>query len=192
MRGISGRTTPKLREMLAVVGASSLDALVDAIVPGNDQGLMTPLALPAAINEEEALAKIRAIAAKNQVYPKLHRAGLLRHAHAESDPAQRSRKSGLVHGVHAVSGGNFAGPAGSADQLSDDGVRPDRHGDRQLVAARRSDRRGRGDDACKTQREEQEQRVSGRGRLPSADDRGRAARAPSRWASRSRSASCRS
>ena len=46
--------------------ASSLDALVDAIVPSTIK-LMRRLRSPA-INEEEALAKIRGIAGKNEVY----------------------------------------------------------------------------------------------------------------------------
>ena len=54
-------------EMLKVIGQPSLDALVDAIVPGSIK-LQAPLALPAPTSEEEALAKIRAIAAKNQVF----------------------------------------------------------------------------------------------------------------------------
>lgn len=62
-----GPNDAEIAEMLAVVGASSLDGLVDAIVPATIR-LDAPLALPVAINEEEALAKIRAIATKNQVY----------------------------------------------------------------------------------------------------------------------------
>ena len=53
--------------MLRVVGHDSLDAMTDAIVPGNIKS-PAPLALPAPITEVEALAKIRAIADKNQVF----------------------------------------------------------------------------------------------------------------------------
>ncbi|MBA2411655.1 MAG: aminomethyl-transferring glycine dehydrogenase [Burkholderiaceae bacterium] len=62
-----GPNDAEIAEMLAAIGASSLDALVDSIVPSTIK-LTTPLALPRAINEEEALAKIRAIGAQNQVY----------------------------------------------------------------------------------------------------------------------------
>ena len=62
-----GPNDAEIAEMLAVVGASSLDTFVDAIVPLTIK-LNTPLALPTAINEEEALAKIRAIAEKNKVF----------------------------------------------------------------------------------------------------------------------------
>ncbi len=53
--------------MLDVVGHASLDALTDAIVPS---GIKSPaaLALPSSLTEVEALAKIRTIADKNQVF----------------------------------------------------------------------------------------------------------------------------
>ena len=78
--------------------------------------------------------------------PQLHRPGLLRHPHAERHPAQHPREPGLVHRLHAVPGRDLAGPHGGADQLPDHVRRPHRHGDRQRLAARRSHRRGRGDD----------------------------------------------
>jgi glycine dehydrogenase len=62
-----GPNDAEIREMLAVVGSASLDALVDAIVPSSIK-LTAPLALPGAVTEEEALAKIGAIAAKNKVF----------------------------------------------------------------------------------------------------------------------------
>jgi len=62
-----GPNDAEIAEMLALIGSASLDALVDSIVPGTIK-LMCPLALPAAISEEEALAKIREIALKNQVF----------------------------------------------------------------------------------------------------------------------------
>ncbi len=62
-----GPNDAEIAEMLKVVGASSLDALVDAIVPDSIK-LAAPLALPEAMTEEEALARIRAIARRNQVF----------------------------------------------------------------------------------------------------------------------------
>jgi len=61
-----GPNDAEIAEMLAVVGANSLDGLVDAIVPASIK-LTAPLALPGPVTEEEALAKIRAIAAQNKV-----------------------------------------------------------------------------------------------------------------------------
>ncbi|MDL1860480.1 aminomethyl-transferring glycine dehydrogenase [Betaproteobacteria bacterium PRO7] len=62
-----GPDEAEIADMLTVVGQPSLEALVDAIVPASIK-LGAPLALPAPMSEEEALAKIRAIAAKNQVF----------------------------------------------------------------------------------------------------------------------------
>jgi glycine dehydrogenase len=53
--------------MLEVVGHASLDALVDAAVPPAIR-LERPLALPEPADEPEALAKLRAIAAQNEVF----------------------------------------------------------------------------------------------------------------------------
>ena len=54
-------------EMLAVVGAHSLADLLAKVVPPNIVG-SKPLALPAALSEVEALAELRDIANKNQVF----------------------------------------------------------------------------------------------------------------------------
>ena len=62
-----GPNDAEIAHMLRVVGHDSLDAMTDAIVPGSIKSAQ-PLALPAPINEEEALAKIRAVAARNQVF----------------------------------------------------------------------------------------------------------------------------
>ncbi|MBU6417381.1 MAG: aminomethyl-transferring glycine dehydrogenase [Xanthomonadaceae bacterium] len=57
----------EIAHMLKAVGYDSLDALVDAIVPSAIRQ-KSPLALPPAVTETEALAKIRAIADKNEVF----------------------------------------------------------------------------------------------------------------------------
>ena len=61
-----GPNDAEIDEMLRAIGASSLDAMVDAIVPESIK-LKAPLALPAAINEEEAWARIGAIGSGNRV-----------------------------------------------------------------------------------------------------------------------------
>ncbi|MFI5350198.1 MAG: aminomethyl-transferring glycine dehydrogenase [Elusimicrobiota bacterium] len=53
--------------MLAALGKSSLDALIDGAVPSAIR-MKKPLALPAAASEASALAELKAIAAKNQVW----------------------------------------------------------------------------------------------------------------------------
>ncbi|MBT2142555.1 MULTISPECIES: aminomethyl-transferring glycine dehydrogenase [unclassified Rhodanobacter] len=62
-----GPDDAEIAQMLRVIGHDSLESMTDAIVPGSIKSA-APLALPEAITEEEALAKIRAIADKNQVF----------------------------------------------------------------------------------------------------------------------------
>jgi glycine dehydrogenase len=62
-----GPDDAEIAHMLKAVGYDSLDALVDAIVPATIRQ-KNPLALPPAVTETEALAKIRAIADKNEVF----------------------------------------------------------------------------------------------------------------------------
>ena len=62
-----GPDDAEIAHMLKAVGYDSLDALVDAIVPATIRQ-KNPLALPPAVTETEALAKIRAIAGKNEVF----------------------------------------------------------------------------------------------------------------------------
>ncbi len=57
----------EIAHMLEAVDHDSLDALVDAIVPAAIRQ-KNPLALPPAVTETEALAKMRAIADKNEVF----------------------------------------------------------------------------------------------------------------------------
>src|SRR3546814_20507957 len=56
-----------IAQMLRVVGHDSLDAMTDAIVPGSIRS-KDALALPDSMTEVDALAKIRAIADRNQVF----------------------------------------------------------------------------------------------------------------------------
>jgi glycine dehydrogenase len=62
-----GPNDAEIARMLQVVGHASLEALTDAIVPASIKSA-APLALPAAISEVEAIAKIRTIAERNQVF----------------------------------------------------------------------------------------------------------------------------
>jgi glycine dehydrogenase len=57
----------EIAAMLAAIGQPSLEAMVDAIVPASIR-LRQPLALPPAVSEHEALARLRSIAAKNRVF----------------------------------------------------------------------------------------------------------------------------
>ncbi|MEO5811522.1 MAG: aminomethyl-transferring glycine dehydrogenase [Rhodanobacter sp.] len=62
-----GPNDAEIQQMLAVLGQDSLESLTDAIVPGAIKSA-APLALPQAITEVDALARIRHIADKNQVF----------------------------------------------------------------------------------------------------------------------------
>ena len=62
-----GPNDAEIARMLRVVGHDSLDAMTDAIVPASIKS-DGPLALPEAMSEVEALAKIRALASKNRVF----------------------------------------------------------------------------------------------------------------------------
>ncbi|MDE1893422.1 MAG: aminomethyl-transferring glycine dehydrogenase [Pseudomonadota bacterium] len=62
-----GPNDAEIAQMLRVIGHDSLDGMTDAIVPGKIKS-PAPLALPQAITEVEALARIRAIADKNRIF----------------------------------------------------------------------------------------------------------------------------
>jgi glycine cleavage system P protein (glycine dehydrogenase) len=62
-----GPSESEQHAMLAALGYDSLDAFMDAVVP-SDIRLRRPLALPAAKSEADALAELRALADKNQVF----------------------------------------------------------------------------------------------------------------------------
>ena len=59
-----GPNDAEVAQMLRVVGHDSLETFTDAIVPGSIRSPQ-PLALPRAISEVEAIAKIRLIADRN-------------------------------------------------------------------------------------------------------------------------------
>jgi glycine dehydrogenase len=62
-----GPTDADIREMLATLGLTSLDELIDATVP-DDIRLRKPLALHAHRGEQEVLKELRGIAERNQVF----------------------------------------------------------------------------------------------------------------------------
>ncbi|MGB7249072.1 MAG: glycine dehydrogenase (aminomethyl-transferring), partial [Phormidesmis sp.] len=62
-----GPTTADIKQMLAVLGVESVEALIAAAVPAGIR-LSQSLAIEAGLSETQALAKIADIAAQNQVY----------------------------------------------------------------------------------------------------------------------------
>ena len=137
-------TTDEVAEMLRVVGAASLDELIDQTIPSTIR-LRRPLDLARRADEHELLELAHAISQKNEVWRSFLGMGYSRLRHAAGHPAQRPREPGLVHAVHALPGRDLAGPARGAAQLPDDGERSHRARDRERVAPRRGDRGGRGD-----------------------------------------------
>ncbi|TAK66739.1 MAG: glycine dehydrogenase (aminomethyl-transferring), partial [Bacteroidetes bacterium] len=65
-----GSSEQEIEEMLASVGATSLDGFTESIIPGNLR-ISRLYHLPSAINEHEAIAALKNIAAKNNVYRSL-------------------------------------------------------------------------------------------------------------------------
>ncbi|HEX5694570.1 MAG TPA: aminomethyl-transferring glycine dehydrogenase subunit GcvPA, partial [Arenimonas sp.] len=62
-----GPNDAEVAHMLRTIGHDSLESLTDAIVPASIRSAV-PLALPEAISEVEAIAKIRQVASRNQVF----------------------------------------------------------------------------------------------------------------------------
>ncbi|WP_334132816.1 aminomethyl-transferring glycine dehydrogenase, partial [Silanimonas lenta] len=62
-----GPNETEIAHMLEVIGQPSLEAMTEAIVPASIRST-TPLSLPAPLTETEALARLRTIAARNQVF----------------------------------------------------------------------------------------------------------------------------
>jgi glycine dehydrogenase len=62
-----GPNEAEIAHMLATIGQPSLEAMTDAIVPASIRST-SALALPAPMSEVEAIAKIRTVANKNQVF----------------------------------------------------------------------------------------------------------------------------
>jgi len=75
------------REMLAALGVSTRDALIDDTVPDSIR-LRAPLALPAPASEAAALAELRAIASRNQVWRSYIGAGY--HGTITPEPIRRN------------------------------------------------------------------------------------------------------
>ena len=130
-----GPNESEIAEMLRAMGYENIDALIDATVPKNIR-LDRALNLPKAKSEHEALAELRAISKKNKVARSFIGAG---YSDCITPPViQRNilENPGLVHRIHAVSGGDRAGPTRSAAEFPNDDHRSHGDGDRQCVAAR--------------------------------------------------------
>src|SRR5690606_26567908 len=63
----NGPSAEDQADMLRLLGFDSMDAFIDDVVPGQIR-MKQPLALPAGITEDEALAELRRMASKNEVF----------------------------------------------------------------------------------------------------------------------------
>ena len=164
------------RAMLDALGFATRAAFIDAVIPESIRRKETlPLgAFTQPKSEAEALASLRKLADQNLVF----RTYIGQGYYGTHTPAVILRNvlenPGVVHGLHAVSAGDFARAPGSAAELPADDHRPDGPRDLERVAARRSHRRRRSDDAAATRRQAEVERVLRRGRRAAADHRSRA------------------
>ncbi|GAB3840519.1 hypothetical protein GCM10029963_09270 [Micromonospora andamanensis] len=158
------------RRMLDTVGYASIDELMDAAIPEVIRW-HGRLDLPPPASEPEALAELRALAARNTVAVSMIGLGY----HGTHTPAVIRRnvlESPAWYTAHAVSAGDQPGAAGGVAELPDHGVGSDRSGDRERVDARRGHRRGGGDDPGAAGVEERQPGVRGRRGRAAADHRG--------------------
>ena len=116
--------------------STSLDALMDAAVPGGIRAA-DALGLPAAATEQQAARELREIAGRNT--PREPMIGLGYHGTITPPVVRRNvlEDPSWYTAYTPYQPEISPGPARGADQLPDHGRRPDRPADRQRVAARR-------------------------------------------------------
>ena len=117
----SARRRPSRRRCSRRSGCASLDELVRPRRARERSATRQPLDLPTALQRGRGARRAARARRAQRGAHVAHRPGLLGHDHAAGDPAQRAREPGLVHGVHAVPARDLAGPARGAPQLPDDG-----------------------------------------------------------------------
>ena len=98
-----GPRSADAEQMLETLGYSSLDALMDAVVPSQIR-LDGELQLPAPLSEHEAQAKIAGYAAKNKVLAQMIWCRILRCSNSRGSAPQYSGKPRFLHFLHPVPG----------------------------------------------------------------------------------------
>ena len=120
-----GSNEDEVRQMLAALGAGSLEELVRETVPASifRDAPLALAGLPAdrELGEQELLAELRGIVGRNRVCRSFLGMGYHGLHHAGGHPAQHPREPRLVHPVHALPGRDLAGPPRSAAQFPDHG-----------------------------------------------------------------------
>ena len=141
-----GPSPAEIAAMLRVVGAESLDALIDETVPAAIRQ-KAPLDWGAALSEQAVLHRLRQVAGKNRVLTSLIGQGY--YGTVTPPVIQRNilENPAWYTAYTPVSAGDQPGAAGGAAELPDHGLRPDRARRGECEPARRGDGGGRGDGA---------------------------------------------
>ena len=126
------------KQMLAELGLSSLEDLVQATLPPGLASAHAPN-LPPARSETRALADLEKILATNQPFRSL--IGLSRHHHPTRPPSRHHRGPWLVHFLYPLPTRNLSRPLGSSSKLSNDDPGADWNGNCQRIPPRRRHRR---------------------------------------------------
>lgn len=105
-----GPSPSEMEQMLGVVGAKDLQALIDDTLPPQIRQ-KEPLEFGRPLSEAELLRYMKEVAGKEQSSDFADRAGLSWHGDAARDPAEHFGKPRMVHGLYALSARNFPGPA---------------------------------------------------------------------------------
>ena len=126
-----GPSVSDIAEMLELLGLDSLDALMDQAVPESIRAEF-PDSLPGARSEQDVLAELADLAARNKLATSMIGMGY----YDTYTPPVILRKSRLVYRLHALPAGNQPGPPRGSACLSDHGNGSHRHGVRQRLFAR--------------------------------------------------------
>ena len=130
-----GPDTLERDEMLKVVGASSLDALMDEVIPASIR-LAAPLDLPAGQTESEYLRNLRQLAAQNQIFRSFIGLGYYDCITPSVIIRNVLENPGWCTPIYPLPSRGFTGTPRRSSEFSDNGTRPDGHGHRQCFVAR--------------------------------------------------------
>lgn len=114
--------------MLALTGHDSLDALIDSVIPDSIKGTSV-LELSKGQGETEALAAIKAIAAKNELFRNHIGQGYFS-CHTPTPILRNLLENPAWYTAYTPYQPEISGPTGSAAEFPDPDQRLDRHGDR--------------------------------------------------------------
>jgi hypothetical protein len=103
-----GPSPAEMSDMLKMVGAPNLNALIDETLPESIRQ-KEPLDFGKPMSERELLYHMRVTASKKQSHEQPDWSGILWHCHTTSDPTEHSGKPCLVHSIYAVSARNLSG-----------------------------------------------------------------------------------